>query len=169
MTQTCHLLSVGDLHWSMGYDYLLAAYARLHAAGKPFTAEIIGSGSLQSEIRFSIGDLGLENRVKLTLKMPSEALSDALKNADIYVLSSHRDVIRPPLITAMANGKPIVAASFEGLEKAIHDGIEGYITPARDVSALAERLADLIDHPAKRTTMGNAARERAAELANQLL
>ncbi|MBK8023636.1 MAG: glycosyltransferase family 4 protein [Chloroflexi bacterium] len=141
------LIAIGPLHWTMGYDYLLAALSRLHQAGVPFTAQIVGSGPLYSDLRFAIGDIGLRDIVRLQPNFTPEQTTAALQEADVYVLTSHRDEIRPPLRDALALGKVVVAAAFPGIEQVVQNGINGYLTPPRDVYALADRLSQVLRSP----------------------
>ncbi|MDZ4770614.1 MAG: glycosyltransferase [Chloroflexota bacterium] len=131
------LVSIGDLHWSMGYDYLLAAYARLHQAGILFTARIVGAGSLASELRFSIGDMGLHSIVQIAAPPADPVI--ALADADMLVIASHRDTLRPPLRAALDRGLTVVTTAFAGIE-ALPASDTLTTVPIRDMRALTEAL-----------------------------
>ena len=84
--------------------------------------------------------------------------------ADIFCLPSHREGFGQVIIEAGACGLPTVASRIYGITDAVEDGITGCLTPVGDVSALFEALLNLIDAPDLRTTMGQAARQRASQV-----
>jgi glycosyltransferase involved in cell wall biosynthesis len=64
------------------------------------------------------------------------------------------------VIEGMALGRPIVASATGGTPEAIDDGECGFLVPAGDPHALADRIARLVEDPALRATLGRAAREK---------
>lgn len=155
------IIAVGYLTWIKGFDYLLAALARLKQAGLLFRAQIIGNGELYAVLRFSIGDLGLSDRVKLTGALPSDQVFQRLREADLFVLSSHEEGISNAALEAMAVGLPIVTTNAGGMAEVVQDGVEGYVVPVRDMAAMAARIGRLLTNPTLREQMGRAARARA--------
>jgi starch synthase len=61
----------------------------------------------------------------------------------------------------MASGLPVITTTNTGGRDIITDGIDGFIVPIRDVSAIKERLVYLYENPDKRMEMGLAARKKA--------
>ncbi|MBN1121753.1 MAG: glycosyltransferase family 4 protein [Anaerolineae bacterium] len=154
------IISVGRLEWKKGYDYLLAALARLKRSGVAFQAEIVGGGALFAELRFSIDDLDLASEVQLVGRIaPSEVL-DRLRRADLFVLSSYEEGIANAALEAMAAGLLVVTTAAGGMAEAIRDGVDGYVVPVRDIPALADRIERLLIDPALRERMGRSARQR---------
>lgn len=54
------LLAVGEFDWPQGYDYLLAALARLKKDNVPFRARLVGEGPLYAPFRYSISAASLD-------------------------------------------------------------------------------------------------------------
>ena len=154
------IVTAGRLNWKKGYDYFLAALRRLKDAGIPFRAQIIGSGDLQAQIRFSIGDLDLLPEVKLVGRLKPDVVFDYLCKADIYVLTSHEEGISNAVLEAMAVGLPIITTAAGGMEEAVRDGLDGYVIPVRDIPALVEKLTALLGDSQLCERMGRSARER---------
>jgi colanic acid/amylovoran biosynthesis glycosyltransferase len=59
---------------------------------------------------------------------------------------------------ASACGAVPVGTLHGGIPESIDDGSSGFLVPERDVEAMAERLARLIDDPTLRARMAEAAR-----------
>ena len=57
-------------------------------------------------------------------------------------------------------GLPVVSTLHSGIPELVEDGVSGFLVPERDVEALADRLACLIDHPERWPEMGQAGRAR---------
>jgi colanic acid/amylovoran biosynthesis glycosyltransferase len=154
------IVSVGRLEWKKGYDYLLAALARLKRSGAVFQAEIVGGGALYAELRFSIGDLDLASAVRLLGAITPAEVLDRLRKADLLVLSSHEEGIANAALEAMVVGLPVVTTDAGGMAEAIRDGVDGYVVPVRDIPALADRIGRLLADPSLREQMGRSARQR---------
>jgi colanic acid/amylovoran biosynthesis glycosyltransferase len=154
------IVSVGRLEWKKGYDYLLAALARLKQSGVAFQAEIVGGGALFAELRFSIDDLDLASEVRLVGQIAPAEVIDRLRSADLFVLSSHEEGIANAALEAMAAGLPVVTTNAGGMAEAIRDGVDGYVVPVRDIPVLADRIEGLLSDPSLRERMGRSARQR---------
>lgn len=154
------IISVGRLHWKKGFDYLLVALRRIKDSGIPFKAQIIGDGVMRQHLQTAVEDLGLGTEVELVGRLKPDTVFEYLKNADIYVLSSHEEGISNAVLEAMAVGLPVVATCAGGMDEAVRDGVDGYVIPVRDIPAMVEKLAALLADPQLRERMGRSARER---------
>ena len=142
---------------------MLAALVRLMQRGVDFQADIVGEGELFSALRFSIEDLGLRDRVRLSGALSSAEVLSRLQATDIFVLSSVEEGISNAVLEAMATGVPIVTTTAGGMVEAVTDGVEGFVVPVRNAAALADRIERLATDPAARVAMGAAARRRAEQ------
>jgi len=66
-------------------------------------------------------------------------------------------------LEAAACGVPAVAGRSGGSHEAVADGATGYVVAPRDVAAVRDAIAALVDDDALRARMGEAARRRAVE------
>ena len=92
-----------------------------------------------------------------------DAVKRRLRSADIFVLPSYLEGQPIAILEAMASGLPVVGSAIGAVPDLIRDGIEGRVVEPGDVGALADALADLILHPARRAAMSIAVRRRAEE------
>jgi glycosyltransferase involved in cell wall biosynthesis len=79
----------------------------------------------------------------------------------VFVLPSRFEGLSIALLEAMALGRAVVATRVGGSPEVIEDGESGILVRAGDPRALAEAIRSLLDDPARRARMGQAARRRA--------
>ena len=78
--------------------------------------------------------------------------------ADFLVCPSDLESLPRVVLEAMAFGTPVLASDIFGLTEVIHDGLNGYLCPPRDVDRLARSLDRLLSLPEdERRRVGQAA------------
>ncbi len=82
---------------------------------------------------------------------------------DIFVLPSYSEGLSNALMEAMASGCACVASEVGGNVFLIQNGVSGFLFPPGDRDALAAHVRRLLEDPAKRRAMGEAARRRIEE------
>lgn len=118
---------------------------------------IVGSGSLEKELKTKVSSLGLDGKVIFTGHI--ENVSEIADIIDIYALTSESEACPLSLIEAMTLGKPCVSTDSGGPSEVISDTVNGYITPNGNAAAFAEKIKLLADSPDMRISFGNAAKE----------
>jgi rhamnosyl/mannosyltransferase len=160
------VLFVGRLVYYKGVDVLLEAMASLAArAQKPGTLLVIGEGPLEPELRARATALGISNQVRLLGRVPDADLPAYYRAADVFVLPSvaRTEAFGVVQVEAMASGVPVVSTNLPtGVPWVNQDGITGLVVPPGDSRALADALGRLLDDPALRARLGEAAAARAA-------
>lgn len=64
-----------------------------------------------------------------------------MKIADVVVLPTYyREGVPAVLLQAMAFSKPLVATDWVGCREVVRDGVNGYLCPIKDATALADRI-----------------------------
>ncbi|GIW00311.1 glycosyltransferase family 4 protein [Roseiflexus sp.] len=82
---------------------------------------------------------------------------------DIFALPSYREGFPRAPMEASAMGIPCVVTDVRGCREAVEHGRNGFLTPLRDVDALAHALVQLLQDESLRATMGDAGRRMALE------
>ncbi|HKT19908.1 MAG TPA: glycosyltransferase family 4 protein [Stellaceae bacterium] len=140
------LLMVATVTPRKGHLVLLEALARLRH--KAWRLRCIGSlardPAYVEAVRRSIAAHGLEGRVTLQDEIAPDALSDAYRAADLFVLPSFHEGYGMALAEAMAHGLPIVATSAGAIPSTVPD-TAGLLVAPGDAAALAEALLRMIE------------------------
>ncbi len=137
------LLSVGRPHWKKDYPTAIKACAILKEKNIAFHYTIVG-GQGDEESLFLMHELGLENHITLTGKLPQKEVFRRMKAADLFLLPSIEEGIANVAVEAMALGTPVVSTNCGGMEELITHNQEGWIVPTRDEKALAAAVQNFI-------------------------
>lgn len=76
------------------------------------------------------------------------------ETCSVYVLPSYREGTPRTVLEAMSMGRPIITADANGCRETVQDGVNGYLVPVGDSSALAEKMKAFILHPELIPQMG---------------
>lgn len=143
-----------------GWTDLVEAIARLPQDARD-CFRVVLAGRLPGEAqRQRIAALGLESHIRFAGVLDDTRPMVAAIDLG-FVLSHAVETISFACREMMAMGKPVLLSDYAGLPENIDDGLEGWITPTRDIDALARRLLDVLEQRDRLPAMGAAARVRA--------
>lgn len=130
------VLTIGQFIHRKGFDVLLQAAAQL----KSQTGIYIVGGEPTEEYLQMVEKLQLKN-VHFLGFMKKEELIRHYKAADVFVLPTREDIWGLVINEAMAYGLPVITTDrcVAGLEL-VENGVNGYIVPVEDETALAEKI-----------------------------
>ncbi|MEO6726893.1 MAG: glycosyltransferase family 4 protein [Blastocatellia bacterium] len=161
------ILSVGRLVEKKGFTYMVEACRLLKERGYIFQCQIVGgAGAYAEQVRSAIKASGLEETILLRDAVTQEELRRIYQQATLFVLpcqiteNGDRDGIPNVLAEAMAMGLPVISTNISGIPELVDHRVNGMLVPQRDAAALGEAVAELLDHPAMRRQLGEAAREK---------
>jgi len=145
---------VGSFDLRKGIHYLLRAWDAaalprseliLHGgAGSRFMNRLLAPYRSRADVRFRGGD-------------PAPTYAEA----SVCVVPSIEDGFAYVVLEALASGCPVIVTEQVGAKDAVRDGENGYVIPARDVTALRDRLVALHRMSERRHAMERAARAMA--------
>jgi glycosyltransferase involved in cell wall biosynthesis len=156
------ILAAGRLTPQKGFDFLIPAFARVHAEHPDWHLRICGKGRLKESLERRVAEHGMEGAI--TLAGPSDDIPGEMAAASIYVLSSRFEGFPLVLIEAMSKGMAVV--SFDcptGPADVIEDHRNGLLIPPNDVDGLAAGIAEMIEDEELRRRCGAAAAESARD------
>lgn len=120
---------------------------------------MVGDGPLRPQVEARIAELGMTD--SFTLTGLRRDVPELMAACDVFVLCSLYEGLPRVLPQAMATGLPIAATRVDGNAEAVVDGVNGLLSPPRDVPALAASLLRLVRDPALRRELGENGRRRA--------
>ncbi|MCG2766801.1 MAG: glycosyltransferase, partial [Anaerolineae bacterium] len=137
-------------------DLLLEGYSLILARHPHARLMIIGEGPLRPTLEALASSLGISHAVTWTGFRKD--IPRVLAAMDLYVQPSSNEGLSLSILEAMAAGKPVIATDVGGASEVVTDGRTGILIPAGSSSAIGAAIADLLDHPEKRSTLAQAAR-----------
>jgi glycosyltransferase involved in cell wall biosynthesis len=120
---------------------------------------VVGRGVAREGLGRLVAELGLTGRVHFVGLQPQKPNLHAL--FDLSVLPSRSEGFPNVVLEAMAAATPVVATAVGGTRDAVISGETGLLVPPGDTQALAIAIESLLGDPARRTSMGTAAQQRA--------
>ena len=151
-TDSFKVIFIGSLNQRKGITYLLDALAEMNNVELTIITRGIYDNSLLHNYTFPI---------HLVVDVPHDKLQDELHQAHCFVLPSILEGFGQVILEAMATGIPVIATENTAAIDIIENGIDGFVTPIRDVQAIKENLEKLQFDFSLVQTMGKAAYEKA--------
>ncbi len=161
------VLMAGRMVEKKGFEYGIRAFAQALKKHPALRLRLVGDGERRRDYERLIGSLGLSGKVEMTGILSHAELLETMRRSDIVLVPSvtarngDREGIPMVVYEAAALGMPMIASKHGGMPEVIADGVTGLLVPERDVAALAGALRQLIENPALRQSLGEAARRKA--------
>ena len=138
-------------------DLLLAAVARIRPR-EAFRLLILAGGDFAPFVG-EVNRLGLSDR--LIVREQVNETEEYLQAADLALFTSETESFCLGILEAMFFGCPSVSTAVGGIPEVITHDETGWLVPSADASELARGVETLLRDPARRTAIGEAARQRA--------
>jgi len=113
---------------------------------------LVGDGPLKLQLVGRVKQLGLSDVVWFS--GDRNDVPTLMQLMDIFILPSLAEGISNTLLEAMASGLPVIATSVGGNVELIDEGVNGRLVPVNNVVAMADAVAELVDDPILRQSMG---------------
>jgi PEP-CTERM/exosortase A-associated glycosyltransferase len=143
----------GSFYAYEGLDILLQAMPQVLRAAPQARLLLLGGGPREESLKALAARLGLEGSVHFVGRVPHDEVSRYYSAMDVMVyprISRRLTELVTPLkpLEAMAMGKLVAASDVGGHRELIRDGYNGHLFAAGSPVAVAERLINLLQHPA---------------------
>jgi glycosyltransferase involved in cell wall biosynthesis len=162
-----HLLCyLGVMGPQDGVDYALRSLAALRdLRSDDWHAVFVGSGDCFDEMRALATDLGLDDRVTFTGRIPDDELLAHFSTADVALSPDPHNPLNDvstmnKVLEYMACGLPIV--SFDLREARVSAGDAARYVACNDTDAFAAATSALLDDPIERERRGRIGQDRVA-------
>lgn len=150
------ICAAGRLSPEKGFDILIQAAGLVRDAGVDVRLAIFGEGGERASLEAKIRSLQLTDRVILSGFRTD--LDRLIPWADVMVLSSYTEGLPNVALEASAAGVPVVATAVGGNPEVVRDSQTGFLVPAGDPLALAERIRMFLEDAELRQRMAQAAK-----------
>jgi glycosyltransferase involved in cell wall biosynthesis len=151
-----YILGIGRLVPQKGFDLLVRAFASANIRG--WKLLIAGEGPERDMLEKLIGDLGLQERVRLVGRADRATAVALFQGCELFALPSRMEPLGIVNLEAMAAGKPVVAARVGGVPEIVREGETGVLFPPGDECALAAALVGFASNRELREKFGAAGR-----------
>ncbi len=158
---------VGQLIPRKGLDLWLKAAAELKKQNPAFKLRIIGAGD-EAWLGRLIAEAGLEQETQHCGFLSGEALREAIRTADVFVLPTRNDTYAVVTHEAACLGLPLIISKHAGSAEAlVQEGVNGYVIDPRATSDFVEKMMLLLDEP-RRKAMGLSSRRTGEAMSSHL-
>ncbi len=126
-----------------GLEYLLQAIPRVRATNNDFRLVMVGSGSMEGELRKLCQELGLEDIVQF-VGWRSDAM-DWIAAADLVAHPALCESWCQVLFESLAFAKPIIMTPVGAAPEVIGNNERGRLIPPRDSGAIADAITEFMN------------------------
>jgi glycosyltransferase involved in cell wall biosynthesis len=165
-TQPFVLLSVRSWEPIYGVDVIARAFVQAARQIPELQLVMLGNGSQAATLRQTFQQAGVEQRVHFPGQVSQSDLPRVYRSADLYLSASHSDGTSISLLEALACGCPALVSDIPGNREWITPGVEGWLFPDGDASALAEAIVQAAGDRSRLEQMGKGARRLAEQRAD---
>ena len=140
------LINVNRLEPNKGIPYLINALNILNYSCKlNVKLIIVGSGSIEENIKSQIKALGLQDKVVHFKNIPDEKMFQLYTLADISVTPTLYEGLPTVVLEAMACGKPVVASNVSEIPQVVKHSVNGFLVPPANSKAIADAVLKIYD------------------------
>lgn len=154
------VLYVGRLVRQKGILTLVRAMSHLPANSPPLY--VVGDGEVRSQVEKLIGDLNLQERIKLLGPLWGKDVQSMIRASRFVVIPSEWYDNLPLIVCqAFAMAKPVIASAINGIPEYVADGVDGLLFEPGNAAELARCMERLNTQPALLSYMAHNARRKA--------
>ncbi len=150
---------VGSIeHWQ-GFDLLIASIKKMTQRLQDFTVLVIGSGSIENEVKIQIKQEKLEHHFLFMGERTEPEVVSLLSLCCMGIIAKHRveilrhDLSSIKLYTYLAMSLPVIACDVPGVQFLTEQEC-GLVVPPNDATAFMEAMQSLLQNPKKAKRMG---------------
>jgi glycosyltransferase involved in cell wall biosynthesis len=149
------LMHVGSFTPEKNHAWLVESFARLCETRPRVHLVLVGAGALRPEVEAAVAARSLTERIHF-LGTRSD-VPQLVGGADLFVMSSTTEGISGVILEAAAQAIPTVSTDVGSISEAVKQGVTGLLVPSGDLDGFISAISGLLDDPARRRAMGDAA------------
>ena len=157
------LLFCGSWGHMKGIAYLVGAFEQLHARGRRMDLTVLGPGVDPAGVLAAFSP-GVRRFVHVVPRAAEAQVIEAYRTHDVLLWLSTYEGFGLVLLEAMSQGLAVVTTPVGCVPSIVQDGENGLLVPKRDSRATVAAVERLMDAPALRRAVGDAARRAVARM-----
>ncbi|HLK56023.1 MAG TPA: TIGR04063 family PEP-CTERM/XrtA system glycosyltransferase [Chthonomonadaceae bacterium] len=155
---------IGTFQPYEGLDVLINALPAIVKQDPAAHLVITGSGGEEANLRAQATEMGLDNHVTFTGRVPHDQVGQLYAMADMMVyprILTRTTALTTPLkpLEAMAMGKPVLVSDVAAMRELVQPGVTGGRFQAGNAEDLAAQCLKLLQASEERQRLGRQARE----------
>lgn len=147
------VIFVGMISLRKGIPYLIEAWNKLDLPTN--STELILVGNIQKDMCQVLKKLDMKKNINFFGSCSRDDLKKLYHESNVFVLPSVEDGFGMVIGEAMACGLPVICSKNTGANDIIQDNKHGFLVPAQDSEALAEKILWCYQNPELCKEMGN--------------
>lgn len=161
--------TLGRMVEKKGMDVLIKAMGLLRQRGMDFELQLAGDGPLRESLAELVDDYEFADKTRFKGALRHDQVPAWMKKLDLFVLACQKDQngdqdgIPVVLMEAMGLGIPVISTQISGIPELIADGKTGYLATPGEASELADKIAQVFEHPETTQNLVKAAHARVLE------
>jgi glycogen synthase len=157
------LLSVGRLEANKGFHLLAAALGGWHqhsasSGARPWRWVVVGDGPYRPSLQRAIDAAGIASATFLAGRVEDRDLHAWYEAATLFVHPTLYEGSSLVTLEAMAHRRAVIATAAGGIPDKVEPGLNGWLVPPGDASALAAAISGALARPERLSSMGLAGR-----------
>ena len=163
------IIACGRLVPKKGFEYLLAAFAKL-ANKRPSSFLIIaGDGPQKKYLQYLIEKYSIKHQALLTGWLEQNSLQKLIANAKVLIAPSvvetdgDMDGIPNVILEAFNSATPVIASPLPGISEAVIDHHTGLLVNPQDTDLLTQTMEKLLNDGTLADSLAKNAKELAGE------
>lgn len=141
-TSQLKFINIGNLVAIKNQELLIKAFFKAFGTQSIHTLKIVGDGPQKASLERLIADLNMQSSIELTGLATRNKIKTLLHDADIFVLSSHKETFGVVLIEAMSCGLPVISTKNGGAESIVTNENLGILCN-NDIDSIVQALQDV--------------------------
>lgn len=150
------ILYAGRLSSEKGLAMMAPLQRALRQRDVPHRLIFVGDGPMRPALEADCAD------AVFTGAIPADGVAAAMASADVFVFPSATDSLGNVVLEAQACGLPVLVTDQGGPREHMLDGTTGWVCPAGDAGAFADRITDWVRNPDRRQRAADASVQYAA-------
>ncbi len=112
-----------------------------------FIFTFVGGGPMLKSVREIIKNSKWDSRIFARGWLTLDKKNEELSAAHVFVLPSYAEGFPISLIEAMLSGLPAICSDVGGISDSLHNGVNGFLIPPKNIQALKEAMEFYIRNP----------------------